>query len=217
MKTNWHLNFAVVPWSLHTMAVALAATISLVLLPAGGRGDTVELVNGDRYSGTVISVNLTNVTLQSEVQGEVRLSRAKVARIIFRDIAATHLILPSQPAPAISAAPGATKPGDPARQLRGQGADTNTIAELRKQVLTGAGPEAARQFNEMVWGLMGGSLKVGDLRKQAQQTIDQVEASREELGPEVGEVLDGYLKILRGFTQEVEAEEAASAQAAKKR
>jgi hypothetical protein len=217
MKMNGHSVFAVVPRSLRTTSLALAATVGLVILPSSGRGDTVELINGDRYSGTVVSVNLTNVTLSSEVQGEVRLSRANVARIIFREVAATRPGLPSPSAPAASVAPGVTKPGDAARQLRGQAADTNTIGELRKQVLTGAGPEAARQFNEMVWGLMGGSLKVGDLRKQAQQTIDQVEAAREELGPEVGEVLDGYLKILRGFTQEVEAEEAASAPAPKKR
>ena len=217
MKMYKYVIHAAVRRSLKSTGVALAATIGLVILPQGGRGDSVELVNGDRYSGTVLSVNLTNVTLQSEVQGEVRLSRAKVARITFRDIVATAPTLPSQPLSATSKAPSAAKPGDLALQLTEKSADTNTIAELQKKVLSEAGPEAARQFNEMMRGLMGGSLKVGDLRKRAQETIDQVEAAKEDLGPEVSEVLEGYLKILRGFTQEAEAGEATPTPAPKKR
>jgi hypothetical protein len=113
MKMHWYLILAAVPRSLKSKAVALAATIGLVFLPQGGRGDTVELVNGDRYSGTVVSVNLTNVTLQSEIQGEVKLSRAKVARITFRDFAGTAPTLPSQSTPAAPAASWHTGSGAP--------------------------------------------------------------------------------------------------------
>ena len=48
MKLYWYLILAAVPPSLQSTAVALVATVGLVILPQGARGDTVELINGDR-------------------------------------------------------------------------------------------------------------------------------------------------------------------------
>src|SRR5690242_13457565 len=52
---------------------------------SASRADVVEMVNGDHYSGTVISVTMTNLALRSSVQGLITLARENVASITFRD------------------------------------------------------------------------------------------------------------------------------------
>jgi len=57
----------------------LAASFGLVVLTSSA--DVVELVNGDRYQGTVVSMTEGFLDFQSEIQGRVKLPRAKVATI----------------------------------------------------------------------------------------------------------------------------------------
>jgi len=52
--------------------------------------DQVELQNGDRYVGHVLSLSTNAVVLKSEVLGTLRLPRSKVAVITFGRVAATN-------------------------------------------------------------------------------------------------------------------------------
>ena len=65
-----------------------------------------------------------------------------------------------------------------------------------------ASPEAAQKFNEMMGGLMSGSLSMNDLRAQAQSSINQIKAAKKELGEDDGGMLDSYLAILQKFMNE---------------
>lgn len=173
--------------------VGLAISSSLAAAPS----DLIELSNGDRYAGTVLSVNLTNVSVHSEIQGIINLPRAKVARITFGNTTAFP-VAANPPGPQAAAA----TPQDLAQQLGPKGADTNFVLRLQKEMLSQAGPEAARKYSELMRGLMSGSINVNDLKKQAQQTIQEAEALKQDLGPEVSELLDGYLSILQKFVEE---------------
>jgi hypothetical protein len=177
---------------------ACSVVAAVTLLGAVGRADIVEMVNGDRYSGTVISLTTTNVALQSGVQGLITLPREKLASITFRD-------------PAPKASPNVLQPSSNssapdlsvlAQRLLGGSGDTNQTGQVAQQLLQNAGPEATQTYKQMVRGLLSGSLSVSELRKQTKQTIKEVEEAKEELGPEAGELLDGYLTILRQFVQE---------------
>jgi hypothetical protein len=163
--------------------------------------DLVEMVNGDQYSGSVLSVDQTNVLVRSEIQGAITLPRAKVARITFTSSVAAPS---TNAAPAASASPQdqVLSPLELNQKLQPKGADTNFVARVQKELLEQAGPEATRKYNELARGLLGGSLSIGDLRKQAQQTIQDAEALKQDLGPEASEILDGYLQILRAFVDE---------------
>ena len=47
------------------------------------RGDQLEMQNGDRYFGKVLSVSADNVVLESEVLGKVNVPRKKVLSLTF--------------------------------------------------------------------------------------------------------------------------------------
>jgi hypothetical protein len=170
---------------------------TMVAVSSASRADVVEMVNGDHYSGTVVSVTMTNLALRSSVQGLITLPREKVASITFRDAAPKPAS--AQVAPKVPPAGGVMAL---AQRLVGTGGDTNQTNRTAEQLLENAGPEATQKYNQMVRGLLTGSLSVGELRKQAQQTITEAEKAKEELGPEASELLDGYLSILRQFLQE---------------
>ncbi|HZQ48564.1 MAG TPA: hypothetical protein VFC07_16220, partial [Verrucomicrobiae bacterium] len=65
-----------------------------------------------------------------------------------------------------------------------------------------ASPEAAQKFNDTMDGLISGKLSIQDIRVQAQNSIGQIKAARQELGDDAGGMLDGYLAILEKFVQE---------------
>ncbi|MFO1497599.1 MAG: hypothetical protein U1G07_04255 [Verrucomicrobiota bacterium] len=176
--------------------VGLAISSSLAAAPS----DLIELSNGDRYAGTVLSVNLTNVSVHSEIPRHHQRTRAKVPESPLE----TRPLSRSQPIrPAL-------KP--PPRHLRSRPAigPERCGYEFRsapsKEMLSQAGPEAARKYSELMRGLAGGSINVNDLKKQAQRAIQEAEALKQDLGPEVSELLDGYLSILQKFVEEEPAE-----------
>jgi hypothetical protein len=174
--------------------------------------DMIELTNGDHYRGTVISMTASNVEFLSEIQGRVTLPRAKVAEITLRPaipkpatgtnqtsvtptVGAPLILSGSQNAPAAQADPII-------EQMRQQGVDPKLIQQVQEQIFGKASPEAAQQFNQTMSGLVSGSLTVQDIRRQALDSIAQIKAAKAELGPEAGEMLDGYLAILQKFVQE---------------
>jgi hypothetical protein len=182
-------------------ALCLSAGLFAALwLSAPCLADLIEMTNGDQYNGAVLAVSLTNVTVRSEVQGTISLPRPKVSRITFVPIAgAAGATAVSGPSAALART---AAPRDPTAQLQPKGADTNFVARMQSELLSQAGPEASRKYSELARGLLSGSLSVNDLRKQAQQTIRDAEAMKQDLGPEASEMLDGYLEILRKFISE---------------
>lgn len=189
----------------------LAAT----LLPA--RADVLELVNGDRYRGTVVSVNQSNVEFQSEMQGRITLSRDKVARMIFHETEtprpATNgvAVRPRALGPSlimegtnhVSAPMTPTAADSVLQQMRQGGLDPKLVSQVQEQVFGQTGnPAAAQKFNELMGGLMSGSLSIADIRAQAQASIQQIKDAKQELGPDVGDMFDGYLAILENFVAE---------------
>jgi hypothetical protein len=185
------------------------------------RADTLELVNGDHYQGTIVSVNQTNVEFQSDILGRITLPRDKVASMTLREAelpkAATNTI--TSPT-ALTAAPAigpslimqgtnrvssetASAPGDAVlQQMRQQGIDPGLVSAVQQQVFGQGNPAAAQKFNELMDGLMDGSLSIADIRSQAQQSIQQIKDARQQLGPDVGDMFDGYLAILENFVAE---------------
>lgn len=191
------------------MAAGFLATFTMV---SGLRADVLEMQNGDRYSGKVLSVSATTVVLNSEILGKINVPRAKVANLRFGANASSQQLAPVStpsvapsaaitlpvPAPSLSLANTNTDLTAAFQQL---GGDTNFIGQVRRQMLGGS-PEAAGKFDEMVNGLMSGQINVNDLRKQAQESAAQLRAVKKELGSEADESLDVYLKILDAFVNE---------------
>jgi hypothetical protein len=192
--------------SLLFVALGMIFMFDAVLrLPA----DQVEMQNGDRFSGKVLSVSADTVVLQSETLGKITVPRKKVATLAFgTNILASAVAgnLPRLSAPTnlpLAAAPTvpATTNMDLSAALNRPGMDTNFIRQIRDQML-GGNPAAAGKFDEMVGGLMSGSLNLDDLRREAKTAADQIRELKHELGPEAGDDLDGYLAQLNNFLNE---------------
>ena len=183
------------------------------------RADLLELTNGDHYQGTIISMSSSNVVFHSEVQGLVILPRDKVATVTLTPAVPAAVAAPKPAAPVsgtnVSAVAGtpAVKPNAQAnaviQQLRQQGVEPKLIEQVQEQIFGKASPEAAQKFDELMGGLMTGQLSVEDIRKQAQNSINQIRTAKKDLGPDAGEMLDSYLSILEKFVQESSPEPSA--------
>ena len=177
------------------------------------RADQVEMQNGDRYSGKVLSVSADTVVLESEVLGKINVPRKKVASLVFGTNAAapkaatnvTRVSVPTNLPTAASLAALANTNADLSAVLRNLGANTNFIRQIREQMLAG-NPEAASNYDELVNGLMSGKLNMDDLRREAKSSADQLRALTRDLGPEAGDSLDAYLDVLDNFLKETAAE-----------
>ena len=180
---------------------------ALVLFAAAGRlsADQVELQNGDRYVGHVLSLNSNAVVMQSEVLGTLRLPRSKVAVITLGPGSTTNSLgLPlaaTAQTPPLSAAP-TNAASNPSPALSGLSTSTNLIQQVQKQFLSGAGPEANAKFNELLGGLMSGKLSVDDIRAEAKSAVDQLRTLQRESGEDAGFASSAYLSILDHFLKE---------------
>src|SRR6266567_5369394 len=175
----------------------------LAVLPFFVQADQVEMQNGDRYVGTVLSLNTNTLVLHSEVLGDLTLSRAKVGSITLRPGGAVNSVsvLPAatnRHVPVLSVA----KTNAPAEELpmgfRLLAANTNLIEKVTAPLLADAGPEAKAKFNELFGGLMNGKLSVEDIRAEARSAVAQMKALKRDVGDDTG-LLDGYLTILEKF------------------
>ena len=171
------------------------------------RADVVEMQNGDRYSGKVLSVSADIVVLNSEMLGKINVPRKKVTSLTF-GTNAVALTVAENPALARTNLPSATAPAalantnvDLSAALRHLGANTNFIGQIRQQMLAGS-PEATAKFDNLVNGLLTGQLNVDDVRRQAQSAAAQLRSLKAELGPEAGDSLDAYLQVLDSFVQD---------------
>ena len=192
--------------------VAVSGIVSIFVASAPLRADRLEMQNGDRYHGKVLSVSADTVVLESDVLGKVSVPRKHVARLVVgaevqAPKAVTNLARTStstnEPA-ATPAVASASTNVDMSAALRNLGANTNVIRQIREQMLAGMPAEAAK-YDEMVSGLMSGRLSLEDIRREAKSAADQLREVKRELGPEVGDSLDAYLHVLDGFLGESSA------------
>jgi len=179
------------------------------------RADQVEMQNGDRYFGKVLSMSADTVVLESEVLGKINVPRKRVASLAFGTNAAVseaatrvpRISAPTNPPTAAPLAALANTNADLSVAFRRLGANTNFIRQIREQMLAGS-PEAASNYDELVSGLMSGKLNLDDLRREAKSSADQLRALQRDLGPDAGDSLDVYLSVLDNFLQETAAQPA---------
>ena len=167
--------------------------------------DQVQMQNGDRYIGKVVSLNSDTLVLQSDVLGAVRLPRSKVALISLGaplPVERTTHAAVSNSAAGLLNGTATNSPNALAEPLRQLASNPALIQQIETQFLSDATPEAKDKFNELLGGLMTGKLGVADVRAQAQATAAQVRAMRKDLGDEAGWMLDTYLAILDNFVKE---------------
>ncbi len=173
---------------------------ALAMMANAVRGDQVEMQNGDRYVGKVVSLNATTLVVQNDVLGVVRIPRDKVSIIAF---GATPVAAGAAEAGKISVtgkAPVSTNSTpDASNPFRELAAHTNLVHKIQSQFLGDAGPEANKKFEEMLNGLMTGKLNMDDLRAQAQTAADQIRAAKRDGGEDPGFAADTYLAILDQF------------------
>lgn len=182
--------------------------VSYFAAASGLRADVLEMQNGDRYSGKVLSVSDDTVVLNSEILGRINVPRNKVVSLKFSASAAglqldaNHVKPVSTNLPTTIASTSlANTNADLSAALRQLGGDTNFIGQIRQQMLADS-PEAGAKFDETVNGLMSGQINLNDLRRQAQSSAEQLRELKRELGPDADESLDAYLKILDAFVNE---------------
>jgi DNA polymerase III psi subunit len=165
--------------------------------------DQVSMQNGERYIGKIVALSNETVVVQSEVLGTLKVPKSKIASITF----GTNAVMPTVQTPVAASAqplkPAATNSSSDLtaaiNQLR---ANPNAMQQVQQQMLAGADPKATEMFNQMMGGLMNGSLNVDDIRKQAKSAADQLRAAKKELGDDTGFAVDGYLAVLDGFLRE---------------
>jgi hypothetical protein len=181
-----------------------AVVAGLALAAAAARADQVVMKNGDRYTGSVLSLDAESVVVQSELLGKVTLPRGKTVLITIGSNAPAPVARPVAPAktppPAAPVASTNTTSAG-AAVLRSLMANTNLVQEVRDQYLGAAGAEANRKFDELLNGLMSGKVTLEDLRTQARSAMDQLRAFKKEFGDDASE-LDDYLNILEKFLKE---------------
>jgi len=176
------------------------------------RADQVEMQNGDRYFGRVLSVSADTLVFESEMLGKINVPRQKVAGLAF----GTNGVTP-QAANNMARVSGSTNPPtatvlakpnvDLSAAFRQLGVNTNFIGQIREQMLAGS-PAAGGKYDAMVNGLVSGQMNLGDLRREAQSSADQIRELKRDLGPDAGDSLDGYLEVLDQFLKESAAEPA---------
>ena len=209
------------------MGYPLAMSAKLLLVSSGVffifvaapslRADQVEMQNGDRYFGKVLSMSADTVVLESDVLGRINVPRKKVASLALGTNATAPKVAPGatqisvstdHPTTASSAALVGTNV-DLSAAFRNAGANTNFVRQIREQMLAGS-PEAAGKYDELVDGLMTGKLNLNDIRREAKSSADQLRALKHDLGPEAGDSLDVYLNVLDTFLKDTAAEPASA-------
>src|SRR5438445_2281378 len=140
----------------HATAVWIFSILAAVMLGFYRlRADQIEMQNGERYVGKVLSLTNDSIIVKSDTLGNIRLPRNKVAVITLgqtvTNITPAPAAILQHPLPATRAT-NATD--DITVALRNLGAKTNFIQQVQEQLLSSAGPEANAKYNEMVSGLM---------------------------------------------------------------
>lgn len=190
--------------------------LAMLTLPGLLWADQVEMVNGDRYQGKIISMTSNEVVMNSDMLGLVKIPRGKVAGMLAGTNSPVSIAVPAAPAQTRIVAPSsATNAAAPAIDLGELKTNATLMQQVKSKYLADAGPEATAKYNEMLKDLLTGKMSIGDLRNQAKSAADQLRGYKKELGSEAGSELDDYLAILDKFVKESD-DSAAPAPAPKK-
>ena len=183
-------------------------TLIVALIPSAVWADQLEMQNGDRLSGKVLSVSVSTVVLESEMLGKINVPRKNIMAVVFFTNAAPTQALSNVRPAAMPANPPVATPSTAlsgtnvvsAASIRSPDMDTNVVRQIREQMLAG-NPAATAKFDEIADGLMSGKLNLDDLRQEARAAADQLrEFKRQE--PEAGDALNAYLQVLDNFLNE---------------
>ena len=188
------------------MSAKLPAIVcGLVFLVGAARvlpADQLELQNGDRLSGHVVSVSADAVVLENEVLGKVTVPRKKVVSLAFGTNSVARVAAGELPRLTVPTnLPAAAALIDVAKT---NGGTNDVMRQVREQLLAGS-PAAASKFDAMAAGLMSGKLSLNDLRREAKSSVAQLQELKRELGADADDSLDGYLEVLNSFLQETPA------------
>src|SRR5579883_78885 len=196
----------------------LALCLALIWPFARAAADQVEMINGDRYVGNVLSLGSDTLILQNEYLGTLKLPRSRVASIGLgasplragtNSAKSATLGMRTNRVAQITARPPTNSAPDFTSAIRGLNTNSSVVQQVQQQFLAGAGPEAQGKFNDLVSGLKSGRIGVNELRTEARNTLEQARSARKELGDE-GSSLDSYLAILEGFLKETESSQGAT-------
>lgn len=185
----------------------LSALLGLLTV-IGLRADQVEMQNGDRYVGSVLSMNSSTLMLRSETLGTLKLPRTRIANITLGASVSAATNAARSPVAAAASNQPVSLPAqtnvmtDLSAAIRQLGSHSNLLQQVQSEYLATAGPEANQKFTEMMTGLMTGRITANDLRGEAQSTVDQIRELKKDLGDDVGGSLDVYLSILESFLKE---------------
>jgi len=181
--------------------------IIAVFLASGARADQLELQNGDRLSGKVLSMSADTVLLESQLLGKVKVPRSSVISLVIGTNQPSSKETPTaQPVgrmiPSVGVPPASLQPTNAELFASpvSPGADTNVIRQIREQML-GGNPAAAAKFDELAGGLMSGKLTLDDLRREARTAAGQLRELKRDF-PDAAESLDAYLGVLETFLNE---------------
>ena len=189
------------------MLACAAAILGAAVAPVAA--DAVKLSNGDTIHGQVRSLSETEIVIVSDVLGEVKLPRERVAMIALgKNATFDQAAAKAEPAPKPGIAPENQTAEDALRQLQETGVSAEQMNRLRKEMPLLAMPEAKGYFDKTVTGLMSGSIDLNHVRKDALKARDELELLKKDLGPN-GYILNGYLSILNNFINETEPKQAA--------
>jgi len=212
------------------MSYAFAMSARMLSVPAGLillfvtahwlRADEVNMENGDRYFGTVLSVSAETVVLKSEILGVLNVPRKKVASLAFgNDATAPKTATAAAPTSGSTNLPAGTPPAilpdtkmDLSAALRDLGTNTNFIGQIREQFLAD-NPGAASNYDALVGSLINGTLNLEDLRREARSSVAQLRELKRDLGPEAASSIDAYLEVLDNFLKETDTQPASAAPA----
>src|ERR1041385_2993005 len=141
----------------------LATGISLA------QADQIEMQNGDRYNGRVLSLTNDAMVLQSDILGRIVIPRAKVAKISLGTNAAIRLDTNTTPK---AVALTTNSAGSAVASLRSSDVSAQDAEKVKQQFLADADPAAKAKYDEMLGDLLSGKMSLGDLRAQAKSAAD---------------------------------------------
>lgn len=198
------MNHSALSWSEASIR-RLACAPLLVCAAAfigSAHADELKTISGERLVGKIVSVSDKTVHFHSSTLGPVNLARTNVAAITL-----TPSVAQASAAVSSNQVLGtASATNDYAALLRSLPAPDPETGGSVQDLLRESGPEATAKFNQMVRGLVSGSMSVAELRAEAKSVRDQARALRAELDEDTGAILDGYLAILDKFLGEAAAQ-----------
>ena len=179
-------------------AAVLVVVLLIAALPVAA--DSVRLANGDLLNGRVLSLDDTQLRLESDTLGQINIPRAKVVSITLGD----SVPAVTGTAPKAGSLPPAIGPEGVLKQLQVTGVNPKDLGEIQKMFPLLATPEASTYFNNTLKGLLGGGMSVGDIRKDAIRARDELKKATKGLGPDVEAAMAPYLTILEKFINETQ-------------